>query len=244
MRIYMKTEFSSYSSDLSIDLEFKVLAENLCGLASMQEKKIVPYLDPSLPHFSKLSINDKLKATESLKTYLEICNGTIDELGSLTSLKLVWFALKRLGLTPPSNLFSMLDESHVIEIHDLQGVQIFRNFNFYDFCSYTVEDLYCYPWSSLFEHEQSGFIQICEFVKKIATGQISKAVKLNMPQHFAKESFSVCKNEVTSVFEIGAPVFNDSGVPVATLVAERMQLIGTVKNNSKRAASSPVLHLI
>ncbi len=50
-------------------------------------------------------------------------------------------------------MFEKIKENHIIEIYDRENIQIFRNFNFFDVVSYTLEDVLCRPWTELFIRE-------------------------------------------------------------------------------------------
>lgn len=205
--------------------QFIELSCSISSYGAKIGKQIKPYTDSSLPFFNKLNLEAKLNVLNALKTYEQICSDTIKEGYDLDSLSLIWYALRRLKLRPPSDLFKNLKKEHVIEIHDLTGLQIFRNFNFYDFCSYSLEELYCSPWSYLFQHEAGALEMILDFVKGVAVGKIDNVVDLESSPHEAKELYSENKNHVRTTFEYGSPLFGEDSRPSATLVAEDMKLV-------------------
>lgn len=64
-------------------------------------------------------------------------------------------ALDRLDLEPfCDDLYSTLEREDIIEVHDLYGAQIYRNFEAFNLISFTLFDLMANPWQTLYSRPQ------------------------------------------------------------------------------------------
>ena len=69
----------------------------------------------------------------------------------MRDLQLTWYALRQLGLMASGDLFQVLEDTDCIEIYTSEGVQLYRNFQFFEYCSYSLEELMTYPFYELYE---------------------------------------------------------------------------------------------
>ena len=213
----MQTQKRSSSDDHLVE-GFRALAEKLADFGNDARVSIKPYRDPSLPHFSKLNALKKRESLNNLQTYVEICEDTIRNGYDLSSLQIVWHALKKFSLRAPFNLFENIKETDVIEIHNLEGIQIFRNFNFYSFCSYTIEELYSSSWDYLYEHGDSALATLTQFVSDCASGEWSGPRPLDIPEYSIKENYSEGKFNLLVQMKVGSPLFAADKKPAATII--------------------------
>ena len=157
---------SEQNNDGSLVHEFISLAEQTVAFANLANCQLRALAGPHLPFFKNLDEKNQIEILRSLKTYNEICAETLANGDSLTDSKsFVWQALKKLGLRFSSDMFNFIQQENVIEIYDMNNVQIFRNFNFFGFTSYALEDLLCRPWVELFHRANQEHIN-----EMIATG--------------------------------------------------------------------------
>jgi hypothetical protein len=191
---------------------------------------LTPFSDASLPLFSKQPILNQKKIIDALKTSVKICLDTKAEIKSLNNpVSLVWQALKELGLRPPADLFSHMTDCTVIEIYSPENVQIFRSFSFFEFCSYSLEELYCCPWLELFPRDNQNIIpMVLEFTSKVFSGEIQKTVSLkHIPVHTVREAFSTRKYVLEVSVNWGAPLFKQgASQPAAAIFLESGRLVG------------------
>jgi hypothetical protein len=57
---------------------------------------------------------------------------------------------QKLGVHPPSELMSEMRSGEVIEIHNGEFLQVYRNLRFFELCSYTLDDLLAAHFGSFF----------------------------------------------------------------------------------------------
>jgi hypothetical protein len=114
-----------------------------------------------LPNFSKLPINDQEAAIRRLTIYPDLCDILSQDPGLpclLEEKKLLWLALKKLRLLPGSDLMDLLTIDDLIEVY-VGNRQVYRTFNYYDLCSYSLEELETVPWDQLFFRSDSSILQ-------------------------------------------------------------------------------------
>jgi hypothetical protein len=114
----------------------------------------------------------------------------------------------------------------VIEVHSPEGLQLFRNFNFYKYCGYSIEELYSDSWDKLYERDERVASLMFEFVNKIYGGLVRTTVAPEIPPYRARELFSSRRYEVEVKWEWGAPLFAEgTSQPKATIAIETAKLI-------------------
>lgn len=112
------------------------------------------FVDPSLPHFTQLSVDQKQSTLRSANVYLDSLRHALMEGWSLKDQKQVlWCSLKALSLTPASDLFETIGPHDAVEIYYLDGRQIWRNLAFMQACSYTLEEVFCHSWEQRYHRE-------------------------------------------------------------------------------------------
>jgi hypothetical protein len=79
----------------------------------------------------------------------------------------LWRMLKRLSIRTSDDLFTYLTDQDVIEIYDLDGRQLYRSFNFFSLCNYSLEQIYSVPWFELYERNSELTKANLDFVAEI-----------------------------------------------------------------------------
>jgi len=199
-----------------------------------------PYTTLELPYFTKLKDEAQNKALNNLETYYRICQQTVVGGKSLRdTAALTWFAIKEFGYRPPSELFNYINNENVIEIHTADGIQVFRNFEFYKYCSYTLEDLSCRPWNEIFEHDEKLIPDILAISGRVLSGAVKSPIPANIGPYLIKEVDSDKRLLLKSTFHYISPLFNSSGIPVAHIVIESGELVGST---GQTRALPPIEH--
>lgn len=217
-------------SDLDSKLKalFIEYADSLSIIGKNEGVCIAPYSSSNLVHFDVLQIQEKQKVVEGLKNYLEICQQTILSGHSVKNSKqLTWNALKKFKLRPHLTLFDHLNDGQVIEFYSSENIQIFRNFVFFELCSYTLEDVYCRPWFELYKRDDSVTAEILKEFEFIFKGQSETIVSSKTPKHYLFESSSFYSNTVEMQVDFCAPLYSDSKNEKHLIVAESCRLISS-----------------
>lgn len=166
-----------------------------------------------LPHFSALSLERKTTALASLQNYYELCAEHVKENQSLRdSKKFTWRALGKMALAPVSDLLDSITEGDVVEIYNLDHVQVFRNLEFFDFCSYTIEELYCLEWWRLFHREEKLVKEILRLLDSFHTRKNPQGLWNALPAHVVSESLSTSKYKVEVLLTYLGPLYSNRQV--------------------------------
>ncbi|WII73758.1 hypothetical protein QJS83_07695 [Bdellovibrio sp. 22V] len=175
------------SEDILLEEKFKTLTQKISMLLACEGVHRKPYLD-GLPHFSKLTVEKKKIAVDHVQFYHDLCVEQVSDGYKIKdSLSFTWRALSKLGLAPKADLFQHLTEEHIFEIYSDENVQLFRNFNFFEFCSYTLEELHSLEWWSLFEREPHVTRQLFDYASRIFSGELTGNFKPNVENHVLRE---------------------------------------------------------
>jgi hypothetical protein len=195
--------------NINFNIEFQNLADALVGLLSTAGIKTKAY-HQNLPFFSLLAADRKFQVIEDLKFYYSLCSQQVLEGKSLRdSQTFTWRALKACGLTPGSDFLSRIFTGDIVEIYNSDQIQIFRNLEFFDFCSYTLEDLYCREWWKLFERKDSITKSLLNLVPEIFSGEHPQGVHYPVQKHTVKEAASSETFQVALDFKFIGPLFNN-----------------------------------
>lgn len=175
---------------------FRFLTERVAAVGARAGVTIRPYRDAELPALRALACADQRRLTADLERYLFICERTAGAGFDPNSHRLLWFALRTMGYLPPDQLFDYVRDEHVVLVNDLQHRQVFRNFAYFSVCSYTLEELYTYPWPDLY-HSAQGFD---DDLAQIAAAQgplLGHVVKSTAPKHTSFETTSAFRYEIS-----------------------------------------------
>lgn len=201
--------------------------------ASLQKIKITPFNNFELPIFNNLPECNQFTIVSNLEVYRNICEKITLELGSNSDFsQSIWIALKSLELVPSSDLFNYLKVNRIVEIHNLDGQQMFRNLYFFKFCSYTLEELYCIPWIELFDRPPENTKQMIDFVHKMSKVKLNQThVITEIDPHITIESkskYKMCLNYKPLYY---SPLFSKDGEVIAGLAIEEAETLQTLVNH-------------
>ena len=204
---------------------FRELAHELCAMGAAVDVVIRPYALSSLPHFGALSLAEQQEAVMKLAQYVSICQDVVASGGSLRSTRtFVWRAFREFGWTPSSKLFEAMGEDHVVEIYDLNNIQLFRNFRFFEFCSYTLEDIFTRPWMQLFQRmSQSQTDDLLGFVTKLVKSRTRETIFPDLGIQNTREVDSELRYQVDIEVDSMALLFDATAEPVAFIACERAE---------------------
>lgn len=201
---------------------FRELAHELSAMGAAIDVPIRPYVLSSLPHFGALSLAEQQEAVMKLAQYVSICQDVVASGGSLRSTRtFVWRAFRTFGWTPNSKFFETMSEDHVVEIYDLNNIQIFRNFKFFEFCSYTLEDIFTRPWMQLFQRKsQSQTDRLLAFVARLLQSRTHDTVFPDVGVQNTREVDSELRYKVDLEVESMALLFDSNDEPTAFIACE------------------------
>ena len=204
-------------------LKFKEIANEIAALAATVNITVIPFRHENLEHFLKLDSQGRTSVLKTIEIYLNVYKAVQAEGSSLLdSVRVIWNALVGLGFRPTSDLFNYIKTGNVIEIHDDQLVQVFRNFAFFNFCSYSLEELYCYRLTDLYSREDSVNQDLIGYLQRLYSGSVKTVLPINLKPHIISELISNSKLKIYDQVHYMAPLFSteSGGAPVATITIE------------------------
>lgn len=165
------------------------------------------------------------KLATSFSAYREVCEKDYIKEGWITSVQSAWRLIRKIGLIPPSNLMSMLNETEVIEIYDLDLNQIYRNLNFFSVSSYTFEDLMHRPFAELFGRPDHITNALLGEAASAFSGKRREAFMSSLPVHFGEELRSQKRYVAKIEQRVISPLFNQTGHTLAVLASATIKII-------------------
>ncbi|MBK7890371.1 MAG: hypothetical protein IPJ84_05820 [Bdellovibrionales bacterium] len=169
--------------DTHLEMLQSVLHEN--GLAFSISSEIAWKTLYSYP------LDTQLRLVNALEKYVSsISNIQADGIRFNESKKALWHLFVQNRWRLDDQIFSEIDESDVVEVYLADGTQFFRNFNYFQYSSYTLADLIFCPWEELIEHESNSRAELIDISKRIFGGNASPKERFKLAPYVARERFS------------------------------------------------------
>lgn len=142
--------------------------------------------DPFFLQLNPIEQDDIIARFRLYQTLLE----QVTEDGKAEEKKLLWYALKKLRLVSTSNMMDLIEDGDLVEVY-LGTRQVYRTFNYYNLCSYSLDELASLPWDELFYRPPEITAQI---FNEIGTALQSRKVLVSeTPEHVVEELMSANK---------------------------------------------------
>lgn len=171
---------------------FHALSEQLSGLIEREGWGVLPYKMLSLPFFRQLTTDQKQLVVRQLADYISICERVqADGLSIKNSLFLVKKALQHYSVHVHDDVMKLIQDRYVVEFYNMNHLQMFRTFNFFEFTSYTIEDIYCRPWYSLFDRDPHITEKLLSEGMPLLMSDFRGPSHLNVPAHYLTERDSL-----------------------------------------------------
>ena len=115
------------------------------------------------------------------------------------------------------NLNEILDETDVIEIYDVNHIQMYRSFNFFQYCSYSFEEIFTNEWWRLFQRSVFVTNKLVEVGVNTINNQIKEIQHVNCPDHWVEEIYSKHNFGCYVRQKIIVPLLNERNVVTAVM---------------------------
>ncbi|HEX7675704.1 MAG TPA: hypothetical protein VF412_16125 [Bdellovibrio sp.] len=137
--------------------------------------------------FEELPAEAQTKTVTALELYNDILlSCEAQKLDFTNSVQLVKGALKKLRMVLPDDQMALIDSNDFIEIYTLDFIAAFKTPNFWGTGSYSLDEVFSYPYDELFERDEFYQAAINRVVQKIMTGEQS-FIQNPIPTHTARE---------------------------------------------------------
>lgn len=168
--------------------EFKRLANEYCSLVNQFGFNVSPHRDTEILNFEKCNLAQKKRAILYLDANLEILKECIASgENPNNSARLLWRILKKIKATPESDIFDKISENDVIEVYLDDHTQIFRNLEFFNHTSFTIDELLCGAWYKLYKRDFITTLKMMKMAFKFLTDRLKTTTAWNVPIHKFEE---------------------------------------------------------
>lgn len=196
--------------------EFGALAQEFAALSGREDVHIVPFRGEGPAFFAALPEPMQNDVLGRFREYVGIARDVVSEGGSLRNDQMfLWRFFQRFRIHPPSNLISEITAGEIIEVHDINFTQIFRNMRFFDLCSYSLDDLLCRPFWELVHRDPAISAMLVEQAGHYFSGRWTTMRLLDIPEHVVQEIDSTRLLTVRVRHRLAAPLRDVQGAITA-----------------------------
>ncbi len=120
--------------------------------------KVTPYNSLNIQKCEMMDPSEREQVLKTARAYLQSVQDAPEFVDSKQfQIDLLKQTLNKLGLQPYDDFYNQIEGDDVIEIHMLnEGIQVFRSFSFFQFCSFNLFDLLAYKWYELYDRPQKS----------------------------------------------------------------------------------------
>lgn len=181
-------------SSVIVDPENRLLLEALEHFANVLRRygiKVAPYSEMSLLKLAEVPVEKKRGIRSLFENWAQWIAPDSDGADILeVDLEKEKLFLKRAldhyGVWIHDDFWSSLRKGHLIEVYGQEMIQIYRNIEFFKYCSYTLLDISIFEWYSLWERPRSVFEMIMDVARSVLVKQ-TPITKFKVPQHVLRE---------------------------------------------------------
>ena len=225
------------------------LIEEYVVIANDSGIKIKPFSSKALSDFDQYPEQIQLTILENFKksfsAVTEINNSQIHLKDTQKSL---WRIFRKFNLKPTSDLFTVIDQNDVVEVYLKDNVQWYRSFNYFDYTSYSLSDLICYPWTELVEHENDHTAHFMEIAQGIFKNEIKETQFLKLGPSISHEKFSEKRFTARAEAKAISPIMNQDGTNEGLIVVWSIEILNQTQPQLTQAKNQefipePVIQL-
>ena len=130
--------------------------------------------------------------------------------------------LRKLRLAD-SAILDVIDNRDIIEIYDDRGVQIYRSWSFFQYCSYSLVDLQVYDWDILFARPNWVAKELWQISEKAFAPGAKTTSMDHLPEYLICERLKKHNRAFLMKMKYTSPVTDDAGDTRAIIVVSRLQ---------------------
>ncbi len=121
----------------------------------------------------------------------DFIRGAIDQdLDACDEIRMLEYAMGRLNLLCDTSLIADLSHEDVIEIYGPDYVQVYRSFNYFSLCNYSLLELGVHPWYELYDRSTAVMKQLIEMTESVLCGKTSRIDLDKFPEYTIREVMS------------------------------------------------------
>lgn len=162
--------------------EFVRVATQLSDVLSANGFPFTMFLDPELPYFSSLPEEEQERVIKSIDAMGLVCASVVkDGLTLDRNRTIAWRMLKALKMRPLGDVFERFEENDLFEIFNSYNQVVYASPWFMSATGYTLEDLYCRPWTELWGRPKEVVAALTEIVRKTIDPSNESTIVPEMP---------------------------------------------------------------
>lgn len=212
-------------------------------LANLKAIPLKAFTDSSIQSFLALPAEKFESSMAGLDNYLSVISSVpkAEEGSEITlgeEIEYLHLVYDKFGIEPLTTTYDFIKKGDLIEVYLDSGIQIYRNFEFFNQCSYDLLTLSTHEWFVLYERSKKITDQIFEKVRETMTGDSAVTDVSSVPQHTLRERFLDARKLFEVKFKYLSPLFDRaSGRPKGFIITCRSHLI------AEGGEASKVVHL-
>lgn len=184
-----------------------------------------PYRQNRALKFEQCTLKQKARAIFYLDANIELLHECISQgEDPRNSAQLLWRILRKIKAIPESDIFDKIDDGDVVEVYLDDHIQIFRNLEFFNFCSFTVDELLCGTWYKLYKRDFVTNLKMFKMAFRLLTGRLNKTIPWNVPEHVFDEIGSEERLKHSILLKYLSPLTNQ-GKMVGAICISRARLV-------------------
>lgn len=192
--------------------EYRSLVQEFCALAKKEGLALVAWSGSEPKHFLKLPDEIQAGVVERFRAYVEVCREVQMQGSSLRDDQtFLWRMFQKLRVHPPSDLMDQIQQGEVIEIHNKEFIQVYRNLRFFEICGYSIDDILSRPFWELVSRDQVITGTLVDIGQTLFSGKVLGVIPLNIPEHTVVELDSEGRNLLVVQQRIAAPLRDAHG---------------------------------
>ena len=215
------------TSNENLEIQFRDKLKSFCEFATRFGYNIEPYRAGTWVKFRTLPITIQKKCFKQFSTYYNLCMMAAQSGISFNDdASLTWWAIREYGLRPCSDFFDKLAKDDLLEIYNLHGLQIYRNWNFFQVSGYSMGDLFIYPWNELYIRDQEIIESLFSHAAKALAPDCRSTFTCETKRHLIVEALSPTQNICDVSMKFMSPLFDKTDQNTAFIITSNTKKIG------------------
>jgi hypothetical protein len=207
------------------------LLEGYADLLYFKGHSVQPYSQTAIRKLLSFNEEQRRQFDVRLQRFNTMMSGNVDvEVAHKDDRYFIELCAKRMGLIFDKGVYDTLKTGDVVEIYNVDLIQVFRNFAFFDVCSYTLLDLINYEFFELYDRSQLINHYILEATATLSKRayDLSPLSLQHVPKHLLQEKFS--QDKLTSMVQFKAlyPVYTWPQVHFGYLVVQSGEVLSEI----------------
>ncbi len=191
----------------SLDINIGQLFMSLYSLVKQHVSAPEELKKPDLEFLANLDIETKKIISGNATKYLEVITDIQDSGTDLNNtIQSLWRIANKFQWRFNLDTLTKIKDSDVVEIYLPDNTQLFRSFNYFKKTSYSISELFSYPWFELIDHGPEVIEELGKMHTKIFVENAELSSEFTIPSYIATEKFSVGRYKAKLISRAISPI--------------------------------------